>query len=227
MFLYHLSELKLRLTYTIFTYFLTLLISYFHCEELLIYLSSSLISLNIINYFIYTGITEAFTSYLILTIFSSFVICIPNLLLQIWLYIIPGLYNYERRSLKYKLILIVFMILIGIERSIHLLIPFTYLFFINFNQNIVTLIPKLNEYVNFVLNSIITLTLVLSIPMIIYITNIKSSVLIFLRKYMIILILIVGGIITPPNIISQLLICIPFIIIYEFLIYIKLYKEMR
>jgi sec-independent protein translocase protein TatC len=253
MLLLHLKEIKFRVFYIILSYLLTFIINYLYHEELLIILNKPLIKSKIIDHFIYTNITEAFFSYLKLVTFISILFIIPIILLNIWLFLIPGLYSYER--IKIEKIFIIFFILINlaIERGINYFIPKFYEFFIKFNSiseinnnifdiNILdssinsvyikdielfhlSFEPKINEFITLIIQFLIILIVLIILPIILY--NIKINIRIFiqLRKYIFILILIMAGIITPPSIINQIFISIPLIFTYELIIYLKIYKS--
>lgn len=222
MLLFHIKELKLRSYYILLTYLLTSIVVYQYHESLLLILIKPLISLQLLDHFIYTSIAEAFISYVKLTLFISILIIIPIILIHLWLFLIPGLYTNERSQITLKLVSLSIIFFIILERTINYLLPHIYEFFVNYGNDLIVLEAKINDYILLTTNFILTTIGILLLIIIIYHLNIKPSFLISIRKYIVLINLIIAGLISPPDVINQLLISIPLIISYELLIYLKI-----
>lgn len=215
---FHLKELKFR--------FLSLLLSYcllfyflYNNKELLLYKYTALSEL---PQFIYTDITEAFFTYLRFINFICLLFITPLFLYHLWLFLIPGLYKREKSSILKGIIIMSSLIYI----SISYLIPNIYKFFMTYSNELLNLEPKFNEYMNLTINLMMQIAIISSISIILYLIKIKTNYLIKNRKIMIIISLIISSIITPPEIINQIIMSIPIIISYELKIYNQLKNEL-
>ena len=218
----HLNEIKYRLIYILFSYLLTTLVLYNYSLEIFYFFIKPLIVNNFtkIEQLIYTDLTEAFFTILKLIFFSSHIFIIPIILYNIYYYSVAGLYKYER--------------IICIKIIIIFLLRF---FFLSFEQNInselfqISFQGKINEYINLIIKLFLTFNLCLLIPLFIYIATVKKYLSIFfLIKYRIINIIfcfILGALLTPPDIFSQIIIAIPLCSIYEFIVFIGIYTNKK
>lgn len=231
MLLYYFSEIKNRIILLILSWISTFYICYNYKEILLfLFIKPSLNLSSEFNkiYFITTNITEIFNTYINLASFISNQIAFFFLLKHFIFFIIPGLYKYEINTLK-KIIFIYLIFLISSILSLYyIILPISWNFFFHFQQilsnNQLNLYfeAKLSEYLDYfmTLSKISTLICQIFTLIFIYITNNKNY-LTFIKKYKKIIfffLFILATIITPPDILSQVILGSFIIIFYEILI---------
>jgi len=174
---------------------------------------------------IFTALPEVFVSNLKISLFASFLVSFPFLILQVILFISPALYKKEKKIIIPAFLFIPLLFLTGVLFAYYFLIPIIWSFFIsfeNFMQNSVPLVleSKYSEYMKLTMYLLFTSGLSFEFPILLIILNkfkiLSLKTLKEKRKYFVIGILVFSAIFTPPDIISQIGIAIPLIIFYEF-----------
>ena len=221
---YHIKELKYRVFYVILSMFSTSIIAYHYKEAIIYFLAQPLLiscsSKNDIN-FVYTNMTEAFITYIKVSIYTGIFVCIPLIILNIYRYILPGLLRKEKEKLIYVLKLWILAFILGQIWYYVYLSPLLFKFFIGFMYDEyinLNLIVKLDEFLNFISIIFISNSICFSIPAILLISETYQKYSIYLasyRHYFIFIILIFSGIITPPDVISQITFGLPLIVLLE------------
>lgn len=221
----HIVELRTRLLLIAFTYLLALAICFNYAQEiynfLLIPLKNSSASSHRI---IYTHLTEAFFTYLKISLYAAFFLSFPFLTIQIYSFVAPGLYRNEKYIIIPLLIAIPTLFFLGVYFAFYYVIPAAWAFFLSFENNNTQLIPivleaKISDYLDLVLDLLIAFGLAFQMPVVLILLTfariIDATVLIKFRKYAIVLIFIVAAVLTPPDIISQVALAIPLLLLYE------------
>jgi sec-independent protein translocase protein TatC len=231
----HINELKLRIFYTLLSISLTFCVAYVYSLELFYFLAKPLINLNVTDFeysLIYTDISEAFFTYLNISIYISLFLGILLLTHHLTYFITPGLFYTEAKLLiKVKNSFYV-ACLISIIITYVFIIPFIWHFFIS-NDTSNNLIAinihfegKLNEYVFTLVRVFFTIICIFLTPLLLFIATklnlVSISSLIKQRKFAFILLFILGALISPPDVVSQVLLAIPLCISYELVIFIML-----
>jgi sec-independent protein translocase protein TatC len=220
----HLSELKKRLIYSIFFLAAASAICYYFIEEIYFFITNPLItSSEQTRKVIYTGLAEVFISYIKISFFFGFLVSLPFMAYQIYAFISPGLLKKERKIVKIALIFAPILFYIGAIFMFYLVIPKAWSFFISFEirDTSVPLIleAKISEYISLVMQLVIAFGLAFEIPVVILILTaigiFSSNLLINNKRYAIVLIFIFAGIVTPPDVLSQIALAIPMILLYE------------
>jgi sec-independent protein translocase protein TatC len=234
----HIKELKYRLTYVLFSTILTFFIAYSYSLELFYFFAKPLINLKVNNFeysLIYTDITEAFFTYLNLSLYISFTFSFLFLIHQLIYFLIPGLYHKEFLFINKIKILIYFCFILSILITYFFMLPLIWHFFIsNDTSNTISSMNihfegKLNEYVFILLRVFFSIICVFISPLILFVwvklKIISLNILVNQRKIAFILIFFFGALLSPPDVISQILLAIPLCISYELIIFIALDNE--
>ena len=235
---FYFNELKYRVLYSIFFFILILLVSLNFGKVLIKVLAIPLLKMNYQNlnftYFIFTDMSELFFLYLELSVIISLLLLIPFLFLHLWLFLIPGLYNYEKSFLFFIFIGILSFSFIIIFSLYFFLIPFVWSFFLSFEIKEeggfgVFYEAHIKDYIFFLINILFLFLLGMLIPVIfiifIYFKIIQVNILVNYRKYFIILIFLISAFITPPDVISQVAVSLPILLFYEFIIFYELLNK--
>lgn len=229
----HLIELKYRLLYIILSGLLSFVVSYFYSLELFYFLAQPLINLKIKEFeysLIYTDITEAFFTYLNISLYLAFFTMILMSIHHIILFLIPGFFKDEIlffNKLKYLVYLIC---ILTVMMTYYFMLPFIWYFFLsNDTSTSVSSITihfegKINEYVFLVIRLLLSMIFVFTAPIILFLflrTKIISlNTIIKQRPFAFIFIFMLGALLSPPDIISQIFIATPLCFSYEFIIFI-------
>jgi sec-independent protein translocase protein TatC len=174
---------------------------------------------------IYTGLHEAFFTYLKLAFFSAAFFSLPLMLIQIWKFIAPGLYVKERSYVSPIFVMTPILFICGAALAFYVVMPLAWDFFISFESIAgetaidVQLEAKISEYLTLVIQLILAFGLCFELPILLYLLC-KSGVtsvdrLEYYRRHAIVGVFLVAAFITPPDLISQLALGLPVIVLYE------------
>ena len=228
-FVSHLSELRSRLINSFYFLICFFLISYYFSEEIYTFLvdpyAEAVKNDSQNRRLIFTALQETFITYLKVSFFSAFFISSPLILIQIWKFIAPGLYDNERKALIPYLIVTPILFFLGGLLVYYLIMPLAIKFFLSFETSSqftnlpIQLEPKVNEYLSLIMKLIFAFGISFQLPVILSLLArvgfIDSEYLKKRRKYVIVIIFIMAAILTPPDPITQIGLGIPLLILYE------------
>jgi sec-independent protein translocase protein TatC len=174
------------------------------------------IELKIIN----INLSGQFTTHMYISMFAGLIVAAPYVIWEIWRFIRPALYDNERRHSRGAVIIMSLLFLLGVLFSYYLIVPLTLNFFGTYQvSDSVNNQIALSSYISTVVSVTFSLGVVFELPVFIYflakVGIITDTFLKKNRKYMLVILLIISAIITPPDIISQILVCIPLYGLYE------------
>jgi sec-independent protein translocase protein TatC len=151
---------------------------------------------------------------------AGFILAFPYILYLLWRFISPALYEKERKNAKLFIFIASLLFFIGVLFGYFVVIPMSVNFFATFKvSEVVKNQFSLDSYIGLIKTSVIASGLFFEMPIIIYfLTKLGLVTPQFLRKYWkyaVVIILIVSAIVTPPDVVSQLIVAIPMLLIYE------------
>ncbi len=158
--------------------------------------------------------------YLQVVVFSAFIISFPFLAWQIWQFVAPGLHENERKAGRFSILFISLSFFTGIGFGYFVFLPVTLQFFASFGTPQIKNNISVQDYVSFFTGALLTAGLVFELPFIAYILSkiglLTPAFMRFYRKHAIVFLLVVAAIVTPStDIVTQLVIGIPMILLYE------------
>lgn len=172
---------------------------------------------------IYTGIAEPFWVQMKMSAYAALLLSTPVILYQLWLFIAPALYRHEKKYAVIFLVIAPLLFILGSLFCYFFIMPKTFEFLLSFEQVSAALPaimqPRVAEYLSFFLSFSIGFGLAFEYPlilsMLVFLRIINVDTLKRGRKINILLSLIIGAILTPPDVISQIALALPLIFLYE------------
>ena len=232
-FISHLTELRQRLINSLICLVIIFVICYFFSEYIYGFLvnpyAEAVKNDEIERRLIFTALQETFLTYLKVSFFAAFFATSPYILIQIWKFIAPGLYNNEKSALMPYLVITPILFLLGGMLVYYLIMPLAIKFFLSFESSgLTTNLPiqleaKVNEYLSLVMKLIFAFGLSFQLPVVLSLLArvgvIDSKFLKERRKYVVVIIFAAAAILTPPDPITQIGLAIPLLILYELSIF--------
>lgn len=186
---------------------------------------------------IYTGLTEAFFTYLQVAFFAGLCITFPVIAHQIYRFMAPGLYRHERRAFLPYLLLAPLLFAVGAAFAYLWVIPMAWDFFLAFeNSGSVAGIPiqleaRVSEYLSLTMQLLMAFGVAFQLPLILTLLThaglLPARVLKEKRKFAIVLIFIAAAVLTPPDVVSQLCLAVPLLVLYEMAVVVCARMESR
>ena len=174
---------------------------------------------------IFTALHEAFFTQIKVAFFAALFISFPVILLQVWRFVAPGLYQNERKAFLPFLVATPVLFFMGGAMVYYLVIPLAWDFFLSFQISggdaslSVEVEPRISEYLSLVMRLIFAFGIAFELPVVLLLLAkagiITANGMARNRKYAILLAFIAAAILTPPDVISQVMLAIPVIMLYE------------
>ena len=228
-FISHLTELRARLINSLIFLFVFFIICYFFADYIYGFLvnpyAEAVKNGNEERRLIFTALQETFLSYIKVAFFTSFFVTSPFILIQIWKFIAPGLYDHEKSAIIPYLVLTPILFFLGGALVYYLIMPLAIKFFLSFESGgLITNLPiqleaKVNEYLSLVMKLIFAFGLSFQLPVVLSLLArigvVDSEYLKKRRKYVIVIIFTAAALLTPPDPVTQIGLAIPLLILYE------------
>jgi sec-independent protein translocase protein TatC len=224
----HLLELRRRLLYCLAAFALVFVGCYLAAEHIYAFLLQPLVEASgpdAQRRMIYTGLEEAFLTYIKLACFAALFITLPLILLQVWRFIAPGLYRSEQRSMRVVLVSTPLLFLLGSALAYYGVFPLAWKFFLGFESGAaatglpVQLEARVSEYLGLVMHLLLAFGLSFELPVILFLLAqvglVSSKMLAENRRYAIVIAYAVAGVLTPPDLFSQIALGTPLLALFE------------
>lgn len=168
---------------------------------------------------IFTAVPEAFFMYLKAALLAGVFFSFPFILYQIWAFVSPGLYEREKKYVLPYIFVSSFFFIIGAVFCYFIVFPIIFRFFLSFSSEFIRPLPAIREYLSFTIKLLLAFGLLFQWPaMILFLARmgvVTPKALSQNRKYAILAIFVVAAILTPPDLVSQLLLAGPLLLMYE------------
>jgi len=230
----HLEELRKRLITCLIAAAAGFCACYSFSEQIFLLLSNPLIkAMPEGSSFIFTGVTEAFFTYMKLAFFAGIFVASPVIIYQVWAFVAPGLYDKERRSILPFVFLAVVFFIGGTAFAYFVVFSQAFKFFLTYNTQYVKIMPSIGEYLSFSCLFLLGFGAVFELPVFIIclarLGIIKHHQLRKYRKIVYVGIFIAAAILTPtPDAVNQLLMAVPMMVLYELsIITVKFFEKKK
>ncbi|PZU57782.1 MAG: twin-arginine translocase subunit TatC [Sphingobium sp.] len=221
----HLIELRGRLLKCVWALALCFAVCFYFSEQIFAFLVQPLREAfgDGNGRLVYTKLYEAFFVQLKVAIFAAFCLAFPIIANQLWAFVAPGLYAKEKKALLPFLIATPVLFLMGASLAYYIVMPTAFHFFLQFQGNSgglqVEALPSTDAYLTLVMQFILAFGISFLMPVLLMLLNqagiVSRAQLIGLRRYMIVAAFVVAAVLTPPDVVSQLMLAIPLILLYE------------
>ncbi len=210
----HLQELRKRLIISIAAVLITSAACYFYAAELVHLITAPAGKLY------YMNPAEAFFTYLKVSVFAGFLLALPVVLYETWAFVVPALTKQERKASLFLVPASVALFFIGLAFSYFLVLPAGMKFFMGFASEELQPLFSLGEYLSFVISFLLPFGFVFELPLFILVAAklglVSSRFLTAKRKVVFVLSFVIGAIIAPsPDVVSQTMVAVPLLVLYE------------
>jgi sec-independent protein translocase protein TatC len=172
---------------------------------------------------IFTGLPEAFFTYLKVAFLSGIILAAPVIFYQFWIFVAPGLYKKEKRLLIPIVTLSTLFFVGGALFGYFVVFPYGFKFFLGFSSDTIKALPSMREYLSFSAKLLLAFGLVFELPLIItFLARLGLVSVEFLkknRKYALLLFFVGAAILTPPDVVTQIMMALPLMVLYEISIF--------
>jgi sec-independent protein translocase protein TatC len=214
----HIADLRKRLMYSGITVIVMFFICFAIYEPILNWMMvpvQAVLPQN--SHMVAVEIQETFFTALKVAFFSAFIVSLPMIFWQLWLFLAPGLYDHEKKLIVPFVFFATLMFLIGASFAYYIVVPFGFDFLINFGSAVVTVLPSIGKYVSFFTKLLVGFGIAFELPVITFflakIGLVDDRMLKDFFKYAIVLIFIVSVLLTPPDVLTQFLMAGPLILL--------------
>ena len=220
-FLEHLEELRKRLIRCAVAILLGFIVAYIFKEPLFEILVRPLVAALDAsgNTMIFTGLPEAFFTYLKVSLLAGLVLALPVVFYEFWMFVAPGLYHRERTVVIPIVLCSLFFFAAGSLFAYYVVFPLGFKFFLSFASETIRPLPSMKEYLSFASKMLLAFGLAFELPLVLtglaWFGLVDAAFLKKNRKYAVLVFFTVAAVLTPPDVISQVLLAIPLLGLYE------------
>ena len=217
----HLEELRRRIIICLIAIVVGFLICYGFKEQIFEFVAIPLVASlpNDNSWMIFTGVTEAFFTYLKVSFLAAVFLSLPVIFYQFWAFTAPGLYSKEKKVIIPFVIFSTLFFITGASFGYFVVFPFGFEFLLSFASETIRPFPSLKEYLSFATKILIAFGLVFELPLITYFLSklglLTHRTLAKNRRYFIVIAFLLSATLTPPDVVTQLLMAGPVLILFE------------
>lgn len=216
----HLEELRKRLIRSLLALGIGAALCYNWAEDIYRWLLRPLLSnLPGNSRLIFTELTEAFLTYFKVALWGGFILACPVIFYQIWRFISPGLYRKERKVVLACVVWSTIGLLAGMAFGYFVAIPQVFSFFLGFGRSVIVPMPSMKESLSLILRLLLIFGVMFELPLVMFLLGrvgiLTPELLRKGRKAAVLGVLLLAAVLTPPDVVSQLMIAVPLYVLFE------------
>lgn len=216
----HLAELRRRLIVCFIAVGMGFAVSYAFSKDIFEWLVRPLIGvLPPGDKLVYTSLPEAFFIYLKASLIAGIVLASPVIFYELWMFVAPGLYQREKRLALPFLLVSTLLFLAGALFGYYVIFPVSFRFLVGFSTENIRALPSLQLYLTFCLKLLLGFGLVFELPVLAFFLGkagiLEARTMAKNRRIAVLLVLILAAVLTPPDVVSQILLAVPLYLLYE------------
>lgn len=166
-----------------------------------------------------TGVITPFLIPVKVTMLVAFIISLPWVLYQVWAFVAPGLYSHEKKLIAPLVVSSSVLFITGVAFCYFLVFGVIFRFINNFAPKSISVAPDIDSYFGFVMTMFIAFGLTFEVPIVVIVLVrmglVSVEKLKKIRPYVIVGAFVVAAVVTPPDMMSQLLLAVPLCLLYE------------
>lgn len=218
--LVHLLELRRRAMLVMSVFAALFILFFYFANDLFSFIISPLLhALPFNNSLIATQITSPVLTPLKLAANLAMITCTPYALFQLWQFTAPALYKNERQHILIPVVSSLLLFCIGMAFCFYGVLPFMFQFFVSALPNQVKMMPDIGNAVDFITRMLLIFGLCFQVPllcwMLVRLQWLTLASLKQIRPYVIVMAFTVGMLLTPPDVLSQIMLAVPLCVLYE------------
>ncbi len=233
----HLIELRQRLVWSVVALAIAFAASFYFADEIF-----GLLVVPLTDAFppgegklVYTKLYEAFFVEIKVAMFAAFFIAFPIISNQLWAFVAPGLYANEKKAFLPFLFATPVLFTAGAALAYYIVMPTAFRFFLGFEGEVGGMtqeaLPAMGDYLDLVMRFILAFGVCFQLPVLLLLLNraglVTREQLKGLRRYMVVAAFVLAAILTPPDVVSQFLLGLPLILLYEVSLAIMWFTERK
>ena len=221
----HLVELRKRLIWSFAALFAAFAVCFYFADHIFAFLAQPLVRAFPPGEgrLIYTKLYEAFFVEVRVAFFAAFFLAFPIIANQIWAFVAPGLYAKEKRAFLPFLIATPVLFTMGGALAYYVVMPTAFHFFLQYQGDIGGIeqeaLPSIGEYLSLVMHFILAFGIAFLLPVLLMLMEraglVTRDQLKRGRRYAIVAVFAIAAVLTPPDVLSQLLLAVPLMLLYE------------
>lgn len=220
--LQHFSELRRRILWVLLFFLLAFVCGWYVSPMLQDFLTAPLLSVWNDGTLLYTGLSDGLMIQFSLATLFALIIVLPVMLWHAWAFVAPGLKKNERRLIWPMLVASPVLFLLGAGFAFYFLFPVVFRFFVELNQSSPVpsmLMPVARDYLSFAIGMLKIFGVAFQLPLVMILLNkigvLPRSRVLKVRRYAIVLIIVAAAILTPPDVVSQIMLALPMWALFE------------
>lgn len=219
----HLIELRRRLLRIIIALAAAFGIAFYFADQIFRFLAQPYLeAAGAGKQLIYTKLYEAFFTEVKVALFTAFLLAFPIIANQIWAFIAPGLYRHEKRAFLPFLLATPVLFTMGAALAYYWVMPTAFRFFLGYQQTgdlSINALPSIADYLSLVMQFIFAFGVSFLLPVLLMLLEragiVTRQQLVAGRRYAIVGAFVIAAVLTPPDVISQLMLAVPLVLLYE------------